>query len=305
MEFTKMSSSFRSITTTMILVLGLSACNLPASRPAANNAAAVLTAAAQTVEANLTQAAINNPPGQPVTATSDTQPALTTGAPVNGATPLATATQDCDDADFVADISIPDGTLLAKNEAFTKTWRLKNTGTCSWTPSYTIVFNSGDSMSGPTAQALTGTVNPGQTVDISINLKAPSSNGNYEGWWGLRNTAGVMFAQFYVDIKVGGGGDSPAKFAVTSVNLTVSGGCGNFQITAAITVNGPGEVTYKWKRSDNATDTNTHPPVVFSVAGTQSVSTNWSTTNPGAKWMDIYIDDPNHQQFGRANFSCP
>jgi hypothetical protein len=142
-------------------------------------------------------------------------------------------------------------------------------------------------------------------VDVSINLKAPSSNGNYKGWWGLRNASGVMFAQFYVDIKVGGDSGSPAAFAVTSVNLTVSGGCGNFQITASITANGPGEVTYKWKRSDNAIDTITHPPVVFSSAGTKSVSTNWFTTNPGAKWMDIYIDDPNHQQFGRTNFSCP
>jgi hypothetical protein len=37
----------------------------------------------------------------------------------------------------------------------------------------------------------------------------------------------------------------------------------------------------------------------------QSVSTDWSASAPGAKWMDIYIDAPNHQQFGRANFSCP
>jgi hypothetical protein len=186
-------------------------------------------------------------------------------------------------------------------ETFTKTWRLKNAGTCSWTPSYAVVFSSGDSMSGPATQALTTNVNPGQTVDISINLKAPSTPGTYRGDWKLRNAAGVTFASFYVEIKVGGTG----AFAVTGVNLSVSGGCGSFQIKADITANSAGTVTYKWIRSDEATDTEVHPDLVFDSAGTKSVSTSWATNASGAKWMDIYIDRPNHQQFGRASFSCP
>jgi hypothetical protein len=156
-------------------------------------------------------------------------------------------------------------------------------------------------MGGPATQALTGNVNPGQTMDISVNLKAPGSPGDYRGDWKLRNAAGVTFASFYVEITVGGGG----PFAVTSVDMSVSGGCGNFQIQADITTNSAGSVTYKWVRSDGATDTNVHPAVVFDSAGTKSVTTSWSTTASGDKWMDIYIDDPNHQQFGRANFSCP
>jgi hypothetical protein len=58
-------------------------------------------------------------------------------------------------------------------------------------------------------------------------------------------------------------------------------------------------------RSDGATDTEIHPDLVFDSAGTKSVTTTWSTTASGSKWMDIYIDKPNHQQFGRASFSCP
>ena len=296
----------RIVSILVALLLGLSACNLPGNRPAANNAESVLTAAAKTVEANLTEAVRLNPPdtsGIPTNTPSQSAP--TAGPPPTSQPAPATATQDCDHADFVADITIPDGTTLSKDESFTKTWRLKNIGTCSWTPSYALVFTSGDSMSGPSVQALTGNVNPGQTVDLSVDLTAPSSNGDYKGRWGLRNASGVTFAGFWVDIKVSGGGGSPAIFAVTSVNLTVTGGCGNFHIHAAITANGAGNVTYKWIRSDGATDTATHPPVVFTAAGTQSVSTSWATTYPGAKWMDIYIDAPNHQQFGRANFSCP
>ncbi len=290
---------------TLVFVLG--ACNLPSSSNATNNAQAVLTAAAQTVEANLTQSELFNPTAIPMQVTNTpSQVTPTLGSPATSIPPVATATQDCDDADFIADITIPDGTTLNKNESFTKTWRLKNTGTCSWTPSYVIAFSSGDSMSGPVTQALTGNVNPGQTVDLSINLKAPDSNGSYKGWWGLRNGTGVMFAQFYVDIKVsGGGGGGP--FAVTSVNFTVTtwndGSHTNCpKVVANITTNGDGNVTYKWTRSDNPiTPTKS---LDFASAGTQSVSYEWalgSGAPPNTYWVGLYIDNPNHQDFGHVN----
>lgn len=302
-----MSKLSRLVSTILFLALVLSACNLPGSSTqeenGGGNASAVLTAAAQTVEASLTQTAAQNTPTVAVLPTSTIAPPTVTLAaafPTNSV-PAATATQDCNNADFVTDVTIPDGTILDPNESFTKTWRLKNAGTCSWTPSYAVVFSSGDSMSGPATQALAGNVDPGQTMDISVDLKAPATGGDYTGYWKLRNAAGVTFATFYVTIKVGGGG----PFAVTSVSLSVSGGCGNFQIQADIKTNGAGTVTYKWIRSDGGTDTATHPDLVFDSAGTKSVTTSWSTTASGDKWMDIYIDKPNHQQFGRANFSCP
>jgi hypothetical protein len=289
----------------LALAVLLASCNLPSSVPATESANAVLTAAAQTVEASLTQAALANPSTLQATATKPAAlPTATLAGALPTTLPAATATQNCDKAEFVTDVTIPDGTDLDPNESFVKTWRLKNIGTCSWTPSYAVVFNSGDAMSGPATQALTGNVNPGQTVDISVNLKAPASSGAYKGWWGLRNASGSTFAQFYVDIKVAGGGGTPA-FAVTSVNMSVTGACGNFTITANITANAAGNVTYKWIRSDGATDTNVHDPVVFAAAGTKSVSTQWFVAALGSHWMDIYIDSPNHQQFGRANFSCP
>lgn len=300
-----MSNPSRIVSTFLLMALVLSACNLPpGTQEETGGAGAVLTAAAQTVEVSLTQSAVQNTPTAPALPTNTTAPpTLTLAVSPTGGAPAATATQDCDKADFVADVTIPDGTALDPNESFTKTWRLKNSGTCSWTPSYTVVFSNGDSMGGPSSQALTGNVNPGQTMDISVNLKAPATDGNYTGYWKLRNAAGVTFATFYVDIKVGD--STGGKFAVTSVNMSVSGGCGNFQIKADVTTNGAGTVTYKWVRSDGATDTATHPDLVFDSAGTKSVTTSWSTTASGSKWMDIYIDNPNHQQFGRANFSCP
>ena len=199
-----MSHRIKLIAMLAVIALTFSACNLPSEKPApeTDEPNAVFTAAAQTVEANLTQSAMVNPPTVPVLP-SATQPLPTAQVPPTNTMPAPTATQGCDDADFVADITVPDGTQFNPGESFTKTWRLKNAGTCSWTTSYAVVFESGERMDGPTTQALTGNVNPGGTIDISVNLKAPASNGNYTGNWRLRKGSGVLFAKFFVAIKVG------------------------------------------------------------------------------------------------------
>lgn len=95
------------------------------------------------------------------------------------------------------------------------------------------------------------------------------------------------------------------QFSVTDVNFTVSGQCGNFNIAADITTNGNGSVEYHWIWSDGAIDNTEHPPIAFATTGTKRVSTTWFVSVSGAHWIDIYIDSPNHQRFGRANFSCP
>lgn len=305
-----MSNPSRIVSTFLLMALVLSACNLPpGTQEETGGAGAVLTAAAQTVEVSLTQSAAQNTPTAPALPTNTTAPpTLTLAVSPTGGAPAATATQDCDKADFVADVTIPDGTALDPNESFTKTWRLRNSGTCSWTPSYTIVFSNGDSMGGPSSQALTGNVNPGQTMDISVNLKAPATDGNYTGYWKLRNAAGVTFATFYVDIQVGDNDDS--AFAVISVkNLDayyISGRGAAF--SAEITANNHGGVQYHWivRESGHADLETAVASVNFDAAGTKDVSLLWTgCPHSGSFTASIYIDNPNHQEFGSANFSCP
>jgi len=205
----------------LVLVVGISACNLPSNVTPTPGADIVLTSAAQTVEANKTQGAILNPPTIPPTNTAGFSTSTLAVATTSVAPTSPPPTQACDVAQFVDDVTIPDGTTLKPSETFTKTWRLKNAGTCSWTSSYAVVFNSGDSMNGPSTQALAGNVNPGQTVDISVNLTAPGTDGNYRGNWKLRNAAGVLFSQFYVDIKV----KTPTPTAgPTTITLNATGG---------------------------------------------------------------------------------
>ncbi len=117
----------------------------------------------------------------------------------------------CDRAQFVSDVTVPDGKTFAPGTAFTKTWRLKNVGTCTWSTAYAMVFDSGDKMSGPDLVNLPNAVAPGQTVDLSVNLTAPTAAASYRGYWKLQNAGGARFGigsagtqSWWVDIRVSG-----------------------------------------------------------------------------------------------------
>jgi uncharacterized repeat protein (TIGR01451 family) len=117
---------------------------------------------------------------------------------------------------FIADVTVPDYTNMVPNYSFTKTWRLKNIGTCTWTPSYAVTYISGDPMSAMYPAPLTSNVAPGQSVDVSVNMVSPSVAGTYKGNWGLKNAVGTVFSlgtysniPFWVLINVNGGGPYP------------------------------------------------------------------------------------------------
>jgi len=140
-----------------------------------------------------------------ITATS-TVPVIPTFTESPSSTP--TVIQEvCDLATFVTDVSVPDNTKFTPGEHFTKTWRIKNLGSCTWSTDYEAVFIGGDQMDAPADLNLTKSVATGQTIDISIDMVAPSSAGTYKGNWKLRNADGDIFGlttgnPFYVQIKV-------------------------------------------------------------------------------------------------------
>jgi hypothetical protein len=284
---------------TMAIIAAIMACNLPGGAAGQVNPADVMTAAALTVQAELTGAA--------PTATFTSVAGLPSSTPFPTLPPAATPTSNCDAAAFVTDVSFPDNTPVPPSTTFDKIWRLKNVGSCSWTPSYSVVFLSGEQMGGPAVQALTGNVNPGQTIDISVVMTAPASNGIHTGYWILRNASSVTFhSQFYVQIKVASGGGGP--FAVTHVtyNLSTWSGNGNVdcpRVTAHITTNDAGTVSYHWTVSSG---TNPVETLVFGSAGTQSINYDWAlghVWNGTTDWVGLYIDSPNHQDFGHLSFT--
>jgi hypothetical protein len=94
---------------------------------------------------------------------------------------------------FVTDVTVTDGTKFAPGATFTKTWRLKNIGSNTWTKDYALVYTGGESMGAQKVINLTANVVPGAQVDLSANMVAPANLGSYEGDWMLRNAAGNLF----------------------------------------------------------------------------------------------------------------
>ncbi len=100
----------------------------------------------------------------------------------------------CNWAQFIADVTIPDNWETSPLDHFIKTWRLKNIGSCTWTSGYALVFDHGDQMGAPASQQLTsGTVPPGGTIDVSVELLSPASAGTYQGFFKLRAPDSSLF----------------------------------------------------------------------------------------------------------------
>lgn len=153
---------------------------------AGNRAAAQLTAiAGETAVARLTELA-----APPTPAPSPTPANTPTPSPTPTETPPPAA--PCNRLQFVSDITFPDGSAVSPGQAFRKTWRLQNIGSCTWNSGYRLVFLQGDDF-GTQSAPLADAVAPGGFVDASVNLAAPGAAGTYTGQWALRSDAGEVF----------------------------------------------------------------------------------------------------------------
>lgn len=116
---------------------------------------------------------------------------------------------DCtDSAAFVADVTVPDNTNLKQGETFNKVWRVKNTGTCTWTDQYTLTFYDGDQMGAPESLPL-GVTKPGDTLDIAVDMTAPDKDAIYRADFEMHNSTGIAMkidqnTKLWVVVTVGG-----------------------------------------------------------------------------------------------------
>lgn len=116
--------------------------------------------------------------------------------------PTSTSTACSDAARFVADVTVPDNSQVEPGTGFVKTWRVENSGTCTWDGRYRLAHTGGDLLGAISPNLpLPATVAPGQAIDLSVSLVAPATAGPYRGDWKLRNAQGVHFGA--------GGNDSP------------------------------------------------------------------------------------------------
>lgn len=205
----------------LVITLILTACKQasPTIEPTstAQQADAVFTAAAQTAAAMASATAAmptatESAPTQlvPTPSASSTPTEAPTVVTTPSFTPTATKV-GWNMAEFVADVTVDDGTSMTPGQAFVKTWRLKNVGSAIWTTAYTLVYWYGEQMGGPASTALPQEVPVGETIDLSINLVAPVKPGHYVGYWYLKAADGQLFGvgaayneAIWVDIYVVG-----------------------------------------------------------------------------------------------------
>jgi len=126
-----------------------------------------------------------------------TEPGATAVPPVTEPTetppPPVTTEAGCTlDSQYVADVTIPDGTVMSPGQAFVKTWRVRNSGMCDWDAGFQLVFVSGAQMGGASSVTLPAVSAGGQT-DISVNQTAPTVYGTHKGTWRIRSGDGTMF----------------------------------------------------------------------------------------------------------------
>jgi uncharacterized protein YkwD len=152
--------------------------------------------------------------------------------------PIVNPSGCTDSASFVADVTVPDNTNFDKSESFNKVWRVENTGTCTWTDAYNLVFVSGEQMGAPDSIPLS-TTEPGETLDIALDLTAPGEDAVFRADFELHNPAGKAMpidqnTALWLIITVGaattdsGGGST-----------TTSGGPGFASVSCAFTTSPP------------------------------------------------------------------
>ena len=174
-------------------------------------------------------------------------------------------------------------------------------------------------MGGLTEYQFPEVVSPGDEVDVTILLKAPASNGNYSSYWKLQSEWGGQFGvgqydqPFYVQVNVND--SSNPNYTVTNVTYNVvrdpAVGCATnvwYYVHATITTNGPATVKYQWLQSDG-NNTNPDPgpnrTIKFTQADSVTITRDWSFhlgANPGTKWMQIIIHEPEYQEYPQATF---
>ena len=175
----------------------------------------VITQVAQTVAAESTAIALLTPsPTATLAPTATFPPTPTQDLMATTAIPTTTSVTQPgaanppiaggDNSAWVQDVTIPDGTVFYTNEYLTKIWRVRNTGTTTWTTDYQLVNVDDNTWGEDIKIPLVANVEPGQEIDLRVTMHAPDTLGDHISRWFLMNPSGQVFGQeLYVYIKVG------------------------------------------------------------------------------------------------------
>jgi len=204
--------------------LVLSACGGSAGRETATPTISIeelSTSVALTVIAQITEQAPTITQTPTMTDTPAFTPTSSTPLPTN-TLPQPTSAS-CANMTFVTDVTIPDETQLAIGQTFTKTWRVKNSGSCQWTTGFKLVFAYGEVMGGQ-AVSIPAVVTVGQTIDLSVNLKVPNKPSKLTGVWRLVDDKSQPFGPYLTVVIIAGNATATptSTLTVTPENTATS-----------------------------------------------------------------------------------
>jgi hypothetical protein len=196
----------RYATLPLLLGLLLAACG-PSEADIQATVAVAETNAVSAAYTHLTETALANPTATPSPSPTFTlmptnTPIVTATLSTGGAGTTGGATSTCDVMTFVSDVTVSDGEEISAGTPFTKTWAVRNDGTCDWSTAYQVIYSSGDQMGGASATTLSAAIAVGGSGNISVELTAPAESGEYTGYWALANAAGQAFGFLSVVITV-------------------------------------------------------------------------------------------------------
>lgn len=192
----------RTVLITILIAVVLTACGGTTTATLAVptvDIAAIRTSAASTVvsQFTLTAAAFTVTPAPPTETETPAGTATETTPPVAQVTNAqGTTVALCDKYSWdltTVDVNVPDNTVMTPGQEFTKTWKIKNTGSCTWGAGYTMVYSYGDDKMSGQPQPFGAAIAPGQEVEVSVQFKAPDLPGTYTSYWTLQNPKGIAF----------------------------------------------------------------------------------------------------------------
>jgi hypothetical protein len=296
---------------------------LGACSPGASNDSIIATSVAETVQAQDTQEAMSTATAAAAkptaTATLSGPPTpLPTRVPPTAPPPGSANIKPCYSAEYVSDVTIPDGTIVSPGSSFWKTWSVKNTGSCTWNSSYKFVFMEGDVMGGAYVYSFPTVAAPDQTVEIPIQLFAPTDNGSYTGYWKIQAPDKTIFGVGQYDqalsVKVVVGSGTPANnktatvYDITSVGYTITCRYTNantfWHIYAHLTSNGPVKVTFRMQQSDGNGQNNIK--LNFTEASTLTFDYGeWSqrfTSSTNPRWVQVIETSPTYHEWPPSEY---
>lgn len=181
---------------------------------------------------------------------------------------------------FINHVTIPPGVILTAGQSFTKTWRVQNNGTCAW-EDYKLVYVRGNRMGG-NSPSLMRRVEPGEVIDISLELTAPTYYGMYEGVWQIQSDKNNLVGPeltYYLGIPT----PTPTKTRTPTPTATPTSTATPTRTptaTATRTATPTSTATATVTQTPTATATPTQTPTNTPTATATSTPTDTATTAP-------------------------